>query len=169
MGKLDKGAALGAALSVLAMDPALAEGTRPPFKLVNATNGQVTDCVAFVKGQRDLAKDNGIVMTRKDQKLMLLDCRGGQLDARIAEQNRIIAALDDELRKIKLRIDAKAQILDEHNRAIAQIISINGQWVIQRKLKTEIADVRADRSRTQADTNRMLDEAERILKGLATS
>lgn len=174
-----KGAALGAMmLGALSIDPALAEDRKNPDVHLAAatTTEQVTDCVAFVKGQRDLAKENGIVMTRKDQKLMLLDCQGDQLDARIAEQNRVIAAFDEELRKIGLSVDGKGQIRDEHNRAIAQIISINGQWVIQRKLETEMASsetgIAASEARIDASRERqeqMLQEAKRILQRLATS
>lgn len=163
MGKLDKGAAVGATLSVLAMDPALAEDRpNPDVRLVaNTTAEQVTDCVAFVKDQRKTAKQNGIAMSRKDQKLLLLECQGGQLQARIAEQKQILAELDEEIRHLDLRIDENARILDENGRAIAQIVAINGQWVIQRQLQSDIA---ASKDRQE----QMLREAERILQRLAT-
>lgn len=164
MGKLDKGAAFGAALSVLAMDPALAEDRpNPNIQLAaNTLSEQVTDCVAFVQDQRDLARENGIVLSRRDQKSLLIDCQGGQLQARLEAQKRILAALDAEIRQLDLRIDENARILDENGRAIAQIIAINGQWVIQRQLQSDIA---ASKTRQQ----QMLDEAERILQRLATS
>lgn len=63
--------ALGAMLSA---DPALAEDRGGTMQLASMTQAQVTDCVAFVKDQRALAAEHGIKMSRKDQKLMLLDC-----------------------------------------------------------------------------------------------
>ncbi len=167
-----KGAALGALmLGALSVDPALAEDRKGADVHLAAatTTEQVTDCVAFVKGQRDLAKENDIPMSRKDQKTLLHQCNNGQLEVRIAEQNRIIVALDEEIRKLNLRIDKNAQILDEHNRAIAQIISINGQWVIQRKLETEIASSETETAASRERQEQMLQEAKRILQRLATS
>ncbi len=163
MGKLDKlGRGLALAGALAAAEPALAEDQRPSVQLAGMTSGQVTDCVAFVRDQRALAADNGVQMSRSEQKGLLLDCQNGQLDARIAEQERIIAELDAAIAKLNLRIDEQARILDANGRAIAQIIAINNQLIIRKQLETQIAAL-------DADTAAKLAEAERILQRLATS
>ena len=48
--------------------PALADTQRPSVQLPGMTNGQITDCVAFVRDQRSLAEENGVAMSRRDQK-----------------------------------------------------------------------------------------------------
>jgi hypothetical protein len=120
------------------------------------TSGQVTDCVGFAREQRDLAQDTGIMMSRGEQRTLLNECRSGQLQERIAEQELILASLDEQIRRYDLRLDEQARIIDANNQEIARIITINGQLIIRR---TEV----------QADTAAMLDEAERILQSLATS
>lgn len=157
MGKLDKSAmaALGM-MGALATAPALAEDQRPSIQLAGMTSGQVTDCVGFVKEQQALAADNGVKMSRRDQVGLLDECRSGQLEARIAEQEQILAALDEEIRQIQLRLDEKAQILDEQGRVLAKIITINGQLII----RAQAADQRIAAK---------LQEADKILQRLATS
>lgn len=132
------------------------------MQLAAMTNGQVTDCVAFVQEQRDLAAENGIAMSRGDQRSLLLQCNNGQLRERIAEQERIIATLNERIAHLRMRIDANNRIIDENDQVIAFIVAINGQWVIQRQLEADIAAI-------DADIERMLQEAERILQSLATS
>lgn len=68
------------------------------------TSGQVTDCVGFVREQRDLARENNIVMSRGDQRSLLHECRNGELEARIAEQELILASLDEQIRQYDLRL-----------------------------------------------------------------
>lgn len=131
---IDKGKALGAMmLGALAVEPALAEDQRPSVQLAGYTNGQVTDCVAFVKDQRTLAAENGVVMSRGDQKGLLIDCQNGELEARIAEQERILASLDEEIRQLGLQLDDQARILDEQGREIARVVSINNQLILRRQ------------------------------------
>ncbi|MBV1864922.1 MAG: hypothetical protein KUG74_10855 [Rhodobacteraceae bacterium] len=127
------------------------------------TNTQVTDCVGFVREQRDLAQDTGIAMSRADQRSLLHECRNGELEARIAEQELILAALDEQIRQYDLRLDEQARIIDANNREIARIITINGQLIIRR------TEVQADTAAVNANTEEMLREAERILQSLATS
>jgi hypothetical protein len=159
-GKLGRGLALAGALA--ATEPALADAPSPSMQLAAMTNGQVTDCVAFVQEQRDLAAENGIVMGRRDQMTMLAECRGGQLQERIAEQQQIIAVLNERIAHLRMRIDANNRIIDENDQVIAFIVAINGQWVIQRQLETDIA---ASRERQE----QMLREFESILQALVTS
>lgn len=173
------------------------ETSSPSIQLATSTVAQV-DCVAFAKEQRSLARENGVEMSRRDLKGLLLDCQNGQLDARIAEQERIIAELDSAIAQLNLRIDEQARILDENGQVIAQIVAINNQLIIRRQnIETEIATLNADTDRLNADTARLkantaqreaniarlnaetvrlnadteakLAEAERILQRLATS
>lgn len=131
---IDKGKALGAMmLGALAVEPALAEDQRPSVQLAGYTNGQVIDCVAFVKDQRTLAAENGVLMSRGDQKGLLIDCQNGELEARIAEQERILASLDEEIRQLGLQLDDQARILDEQGREIARVVSINNQLILRRQ------------------------------------
>lgn len=164
MAKLDKSALAGALMlgGAMAGEPALADDQRPSMQLANSTIAQV-DCVAFAREQRDLARENGVEMSRRDQKLLLLDCRNGNIHARIAEQQRIIAELDASIAHLNLRIDEQARILDANGQAIAQIVAINNELVIRaQKSEDWIASL-------DADTEAKLAEAERILQRLATS
>ncbi len=99
-------------------------------------------------------------MSRSEQKGLLLDCRNGNLEARIAEQEVILAALDERIRQFDLRLDEQARIIDANNQEIARIVAINGQLIIRRQ------EVQADTAAVNADTERMLLEAERILSEL---
>ncbi len=161
MGALNKLAgalALTGALTASA-DAQEAENVALPF--ASEVSAQVIDCVGFVREQRDLAADTGISLSRAEQKSLLHECRNGELTARIAEQERILDALDVAIMEINLRIDENARIIDENGQVIAHIITINGQWVIQRQLQE---DIKASQARQQ----QMLDEAERILNGLVS-
>ncbi|MGB0900984.1 hypothetical protein [Halocynthiibacter sp.] len=127
------------------------------------TTTQVTDCVGFVREQRDLARDTGIALSRSDQKTLLHECRNGELADRLAEQEAILADLRirfneivEQSEDLQITMNANAQIIDENNTVIAQIVAINGQWVIQRQLENQIEQ---SQERQQA----MLDEADRIL------
>ncbi len=133
------------------------------------TNGQVTDCVAFVQEQRDLAAENGVAMSRGDQRSLLLQCNNGQLRERIAEQERIIAALNERIAHLRLRIDANNRIIDENDQVIAFIVAINGQWVIQRQLEDSITASEAEIAASRARQEQMLREFESILQSLVTS
>ncbi len=119
-------------------------------------SGQVTDCVAFVREQRDLAAENDIAMSRRDQVALLNQCESGILQERIAEQERIITALNSEIAHLQLHVDEQGRVIDANNQEIARILAINGQLIIRRR-------------EVRAETAAMLDEAERILQSLATS
>lgn len=123
--------ALGAAEAAAGEKPTTAETPVPVAATVDNTGAQITDCVAYVRAERDAQKAKGIVMSRKDQKLLLLDCRGGILDKRLAEQKAILAALNTEIAEIDLRLDEQARVIDEQGRVLAQILTINGQLVLQ--------------------------------------
>lgn len=192
-----KGAALGAMmLGALTAEPALAEDKSGKIQLAQVTGSisrqaeTATDCVAFVKEQRDAAKDVGMSLSRKEQKLLLLDCRGGKLESRIAEQEKVIAALNANIAAINLEIDENNQIIDADGRAIGQIIAIKDQWVIQSNLNEQIETDQARTETAQAETQSIqnerkaiqaeirasqerqrqaLEEADRILRSLLTS
>ncbi|SNZ20074.1 hypothetical protein [Cohaesibacter gelatinilyticus] len=135
-----------------------AEDNAGSYRIEGTYNRQVTDCVAFVKDQRTLATENGVVMSRRDQKSMLHQCRSGQLEARIAEQERILDALDDEIRLLDLRLDEQAQILDEQGRVLAKIIAINGQLIVRiQASKARIAALDADNAAKLAEVDLILD------------
>ncbi len=161
MGKFGK---LAGALSVMGAlaAPAAAQETTSAVVLASSegVSTQVTDCVGFVREQRDLARETGITMSRSAQKGLLLDCQNGELEARIAEQQQILASLDTAIHQINLRIDENARILDENDQVIAHIIAINGQLVIRRQ------EVQAETEASQRRQEQMLDEAERILNEL---
>jgi len=123
--------ALGAAEAAAGEKPTTAETPVPVAATVDNTGAQITDCVAYVRAERDAQKAKGIAMSRKDQKLLLLDCRGGILDKRLAEQKAILAALNTEIAEIDLRLDEQARVIDEQGRVLAQILTINGQLVLQ--------------------------------------
>lgn len=91
------------------------------------------------------------------------------MDARIAQQQKIIAALNSEIKSLRLSIDENGQIRDEAGRAIGQIVSINNQLVIQRKLEDRIDQADAETAASRERQAAMLAEAERILQRLATS
>ena len=162
--------ALAGALAA-ATSPALAEDNTSQIQLAAATSStsQQVDCVAFVKDQREIAADSGVKMSRKDQKSLLHQCRSGELQARIAEQKKILAEFDKEIEALNLRRNEQNQILDANGQAIAQIVAINDQWVIQRKLNSEIAQIQENIDGSVARQEEMLREAERILQRLATS
>jgi hypothetical protein len=172
MGKLDKSALAGALMLGAAVtgEPALAEDkSNPDLHLASATVSEQVNCVAFVKEQRDLAKETGISMSRRDQKKLLHQCNNGQLEVRIAEQEKIIAALRKRLAELDIILDEQARILDVQGRELARIVAINGQLIIQRKqLDNQIAEIQHDRAKIQANTQQMLDEAERILNQLVS-
>ncbi|SNZ20071.1 hypothetical protein [Cohaesibacter gelatinilyticus] len=161
---IDKGKALGAMmLGALAVDPALAEEQQPSVQLAGMTSGQVTDCVAFVKQQRALAAEHGNPMSRTAAMAMLGQCENGELEKIIAEQQRVIAALRNEIKAIQLEIVENGQIIDANGRAIAKIVAINGQLIIRKQeLDTEIASSRARQ-------DELVRQAEAILQRLATS
>lgn len=153
-GKLGRALTLA---SAVAAAPVLAEEQNSPtVQLAAITNGQVTDCVGFVREQRDLARENNIEMSRADQRSLLHQCNRGELQERIVEQERIIAALNDQIEALHLRIDENGRLIDEQGRELARLISINGQLILRRQ-------------EVQADTAAMLDQAERILQSLAMS
>jgi hypothetical protein len=135
MGKLDKSALAGALMLGGAMvgEPALAEDQRPSVQLASSTISQVENCGVFVREQRELAAQNGTPMSRADTVSLLADCRGGKLEARIAEQQRIIAALRSEIAAINLEVNENGQIIDANGQAIAQIVSINNQLILRRQ------------------------------------
>jgi hypothetical protein len=92
MGKIDKSAVAGALmLGAMAGEPALAQNAETPQPIMVAattTSEQVTDCVAFVREQRDLASETNITMSRGDQKTLLLQCQRGETQARIADKKK---------------------------------------------------------------------------------
>lgn len=134
-----KSALAGIAL-VTSAESALAEDQKPAMQQVGQTTGQVENCGVFVKEQRELAKENEITMTRNDVITLLADCMGGKMQERIAEQERILAALDQEIREIGLSIDEKLQILDAKKRVLAKVIAVNGKLIIRaQELDQEIA------------------------------
>ena len=110
------------------------------------------DCVGFVKEQRNLQKEVGVIMSRTEQKSLLHECNNGQLEARIEEQRVILAALDEALQPLRLRVE-KQRIVDEQGNELARILAINGRLVIQR-------------AAVQAEGQQHLDEIERILNEL---
>lgn len=172
LGTLGRNLGVIAAAVTLSGAPAEAQETNAPVVLASSegVSTQVTDCVGFVKEQRALAAETGIAMSRSEQKGLLLDCRNGDLEVRIAEQKRILAALDAEIQQIGLRIDENARIIDEQGRELAQIVAINGRLVIRiQETDARIAETDAEIRELQADTAAKLEEAERILQRLATS
>jgi len=147
MGKLDKGAALGSMmLGALAVQPALAEEPKAEVFHVASNVSQQVDCVAYAKKGA----------TRADKKQRLSDCRVGKLDAQIAEQERVLKALNEQLAALNLQIDENARILDEQGNELAQIVAINGQLVMKIQ-------------QTDQQIAQKLQEAERILQNLARS
>lgn len=134
------------------------------------TNTQVTDCVGFVREQRILAQENDTPMSRRSAMTLLAECENEQMAERIAEQELILAALDEQIGQYDLRLDEQNRIIDVNNQEIARIVAINGQLIIQRRqVQTETAALNADTARLDADTEAKLREAERILQSLATS
>jgi hypothetical protein len=169
MGQLGKLAGVATLAAALSGEPALAEDNTAVLHQAAMTNGQVTDCVAFVRDQRDLARDNGIAMSRRDQVGLLDQCESGLLQERIAEQQVILAALNERIQVLNLRIDEQSRILDENNQVIGFVISINGQWVIQRQLEDNIAASEAEIAASRARQEEMLREFEEIMQSLLTS
>ncbi|SNZ20073.1 hypothetical protein SAMN06265368_3172 [Cohaesibacter gelatinilyticus] len=145
-----------------------AEDNAGSYLIEGTYNLQATNCVAFVKDQRSLAAENGMVLSRAEQKNLLHQCRNSELEAIIAEQEHVLAALDEEIKAIQLEIDENGQIIDENGRAIAKIVAINGQLIIRKQLEAEIAETEARIAALEADTEAKLAEAERILQRLAT-
>ncbi|MEP5418804.1 MAG: hypothetical protein ABJP89_19580 [Lentilitoribacter sp.] len=165
MGKF--GQLAGAVAATLTLSGAAAAQEQVPNGLVLAaadgTTESVTDCVGFVREQRDLATETGISLSRADQKTLLHQCRNNELEAIIAQQNQILAALSGELAALNLSLDDQARILDDQGRELAHIVAINGQLVIRRQqLQLETAQL-------DADSEAKLAEAEAILQRLATS
>lgn len=175
MGKFGKLAGAMAFAGSLAATEAVASdktetSTETPIPVtatVDETEAQVTDCVAYVKEERAAQKAKGIAMSRKDQKLLLLDCRGGILEARIEEQEAILADLgarmaEELTEKYGITLDADANVVDEYGKVLARIVAINGQLVLQRQLDEKIAE----QEQTISD---QLDEAERIVREMLSS
>lgn len=116
------------------------------------------DCVEVVREQRVQNPD----ITRSQIMTALAECRGGLLEARIAEQELIIVALGEQIQQLNLRIDDQARIIDATDQEIARIETNNGQLIIRR------AEVQAETAASQARQEEMLQEAKRILQSLAT-
>lgn len=162
MGQFGKLAGVATLAAALSGEPVLAEDNAAVLHQAAMTNEQVTDCVGFVREQRDLARATGITMSRRDQTQLLDQCESGLLQDRIAEQERIIAVLNERIAHLRLRIDANNQLIDENNQVIAFLVAINGQWVIQRQLEAEIVEI-------DENIDQMLREAEQIIQSLPTS
>lgn len=178
MEKLGKLAGALSVMGALAAPAAAQETNANGVVLATAegTAGQVTDCVGFVREQRDLASETGIAMSRSEQRALLLNCQNGELAEMVAEQELILAALGEQIQQLDLRLDDQARIIDENNQVIAFIVTINGQWVIQSQLgdniaqsETESEAARSEAAASRARQEEMLREAERILQNLATS
>ena len=172
IGKLGRGLALAGALTAASEAPALAQDKpNPDLHLASATTSeQVTNCVAFVKEQRNLAKETGISMSRRDQKKLLLQCENGKLDERIAEQEKILAALRKRLAELDIILDEQNQILDEQGQALLKIVYFNNQWIIQRKqLDNKSRDLDGKITASRARQKQIIGEFKRIMKELATS
>jgi hypothetical protein len=152
---MDKGKALGAMmLGALAVEPALAEDRNPQVIQVASNVSQQVDCKLLARNHQG---------TGPEKRKVFNDFRNGVLDdtianqeAVIAEQQRVLAALNERLAELNLRIDENARILDEQNQELARIVAINGQLVIQIE-------------QTDQQIAQKLQEAERILQGLAAS
>ena len=71
--------------------------------------------------------------SRADKKERLKECRLGKLDARIAEQKRILAALNEILAEQQMQIDEQGRILNELDQEIARVVAINGKLLIRRQ------------------------------------
>lgn len=99
--------------------------------LSNSHAAEKTDCVSYVKKQRDYASKYAQPLTRKEQKGLLLNCQNRQLAALIAEQKETLSKLDAEIQKFQLRIDEKSQILDKQGRVLGKIVSINGKLTLR--------------------------------------
>lgn len=153
LGNLGNGMKVLAAATMLGGAAEAQETPTPVVPAAEAVSAQVTDCVAFVKEQRELASDVGIAMSRSEQKSLLHECNNGQLETRIAEQRAILAALDEQIQQLDLRLDEQARIIDAQGQELARIVAINGRLVIQR-------------AAVQAEGQQYLDEAERILNEL---
>ena len=152
--------ALGAAEAAAGEKPTNAEIPIPVTATVDDTGAQVTDCVAYVRAELDAQKAKGIAMSRKDQKLLLLDCRGGNLDTRIAEQEAILADIRARMaerltEKYGITLDEDANVVDEFGKVLARVVAINGKLVLQRQLEEE--------------NEALLDEAKEIIDQLASS
>lgn len=160
-GKLGRALTLAGAV---AASPALAEDADSrSLQLAAMTNDQVTDCVGFVREQRDLAAENNIAMSRRDQITLLNQCESGILQERIAEQEAIIVDLNEQIAHLQIRVDENGRIIDEQGRELARLIAINGQLILRRQ------EVQAETAASRARQDEMLREAERILQSLAVS
>ena len=79
------------------------------------------------------------------------------MDNTIADQQRILTALNQILSEQQLRIDELGAIRDANGQELAQIVAINGKLLIRRQ-NAEIASAEA-----RARSNAALDEAERYI------
>lgn len=183
---------LGSAVSALTLAASLEAGAQSAETNNSLVMQQATftleqvDCVAHVKNERDIRAEAGEPMSRREQKVMLLECRNANTDALIAQQETLIAqqraqiaALEATITQNRMRLDANGQILDEYDRVIAELVLVGDQLALQRRtnediasqnsqIKGRIAELDAETELLRADTQRMLDEAERILSGLAS-
>ena len=155
---INKGAALGTMMmGALVAPEALAGDKTGEIKLAAATTStsQQVDCVAYAKQGA----------TRAEKKDRLKECRLGKLDSTIAEQERVIAALNEILAKQQLRIDELGVIRDANNQELARVVAINGKLLVQRQqLEQRIADANQRTAAAEASIAQTLDEIEAFIR-----
>lgn len=98
-------------------------------QIVVATAGQTV-----MSAEECLAERRAGNMDRKqfrECKRSAADARINELDAEIAEQQRVLADLREQLAAYGLQLNSRAQILDEGGRVLAQIVAINGKLVLR--------------------------------------
>ena len=134
--------ALAAGLSAMApAGVALAEDNSAKVLQIGATTSQQVDCKILAKNHDG---------TRSEKRQIYSECRDGVLDARIVEQQRILAALNQILANQQMRIDELGRIRDKNGKELARIETINGKLIIRRQ-------------QAEQRTTQILDDIERYI------
>ncbi len=126
--------AMALAAGLTAMAPAgaaLAEDNSAKVFQVASTTSQQVDCKIMARNYDG---------TGKEKMRVYSDCRNGVLDAQIAEQEKVIAeqvrilvALNEILSEQQMRIDEQGRILNDLGEELARIVSINGKLIVRRQ------------------------------------
>ena len=126
-GKIGTGlAALGAMAAITTVpEKASAEDIRAAEvvdPIVLATAGQTVRSVEECKAARRAGELD---------RAGFRECKRTAVGAEIAEQERVLADLREQLAQYGLRLNQQAQILDEGGRVLAQIVAINGKLILR--------------------------------------
>lgn len=116
-------AALGMSAALVAPEGAAqaADKSPEPVQITATVKGDV-DCVVYAEAKSK---------TPQEQEDLFFECEGQKSQAELAEAKAILAALQDRLKALDMRIDAQGRIMDGQERELARLVQIEGQLYVR--------------------------------------